>query len=275
MLFPLFSGCLSTKFIHSLRNKDYQGHYIPVSFIAQKGHRCGPAALAMVLNYWGKKISQEQLAKNLYLPNLRGTLTFDLESYPRKFGFWTYSDHGNLPDLKEKLNNDVPVIVLLGTGPFFYRVYHYALVVGYWDEEGVVVMHSGKEKDCLMRNDIFLKKWKTSACWALVVCPPEKITWPLSKEEAHNLARFYFDAANRDLEQKLFAKAAVRYRKTIALNPEFADAYNNLAWVYAQQRRNLSEAINLVQKALKLNPAHKRYYLDTFRQIKKIQSSKF
>ncbi len=270
----LFSGCLSTKFTHSLRNKNYQGHYVPVSFISQKGHRCGPAALAMVLNYWEKNITQKEIAKELYLPNLRGSLTFDLESYPRKFGLYSYSYQENLSELKEKLNKDVPMIVLLGTGSFFYRVYHYALVVGYWDEENMVVMHSGKEKDCLMRYNSFLEKWKVADCWALVVCPPEKITWSLSREESCNLARFYFDSANQDLEKELFEKAAARYRKAIKLNPEFADAYNNLAWVYYQQRKNLSEAINLVRKALKLNPAHKTYYLDTLKQIKKLKSAK-
>ncbi len=272
LIFPLFSGCLATRFTNSVRNKNYQGHYIPVSFISQKGHRCGPAALAMVLNYWGKSITQEEIAENLYLPALRGTLTFDLESYPRKFGLWSYSYQGNLADLKEKLNEDVPIIVLLGTGPFFWRVYHYALVVGYWDEENIVVMHSGKEKNCLMRYDIFLKKWKTSDYWALLVSPPEKISWSLTEEESLNLARFYFDSANQDLEQELFEKAAAQYRKAIKLNPEFADACNNLAWVYFKQKKNLDEAVNLVQRALKLNPAHKRYYLDTLRQIRKIQN---
>jgi len=229
----------------------------------------------MVLGYWGKRITQEEVAKNIYLPRLRGTITFDLESYPQKFGLYSYSYRGNLADLKEKLDKDVPIIVLLGTGPFFYRIYHYALVVGYWDKENMVVMHSGKEKDCLMRFDIFLKKWETSDYWTLVVCPPQKITWSPGKEESNNLARFYFDAANEDLEKKLFEKAAARYRKAIKLNPEFADAYNNLAWVYFKQRKNLEEALNLIRKALKLNPAHQKYYLDTLRQIKKIQNSKF
>ncbi|MBA7544670.1 hypothetical protein ES705_37031 [subsurface metagenome] len=88
----------------------------------------------MVLSHWGKNITQEEIAKNLYLHHLRGSLTFDLESYPPKFRLYSYSYQGNLIDLKEKLNRDVPIIVLLGTGPFFYRIYHYALVVGYWDE---------------------------------------------------------------------------------------------------------------------------------------------
>jgi len=226
----------------------------------------------MTLNYWGKRITQEEIAKNLYLPALRGSLTFDLESYPRKFGLYSYSYQGDLSDLKEKLNKDTPIIILLGTGPFFYRIYHYVLVVGYWDKENMVVMHSGKEKNCLMPYDIFLKKWETSDYWALVVCPPEKISWPLTEEESLGLARFYFDSANEDLEKELFEKAAAQYRKAIKLNPEFADAYNNLAWVYYQQKKNLAEAVNLVQNALKLNPAHQKYYLDTLKQIKKIQN---
>ncbi|MBA7544671.1 hypothetical protein ES705_37032 [subsurface metagenome] len=123
-----------------------------------------------------------------------------------------------------------------------------------------------------MRYDIFLKKWEASNYWNLLVSPPEKITWSLTEGESLDLARFYFDSANQDLEKELFEKAAAKYKKAVKLNPQFADAYNNLAWVYFKQKKNLAEAVNLVQKALELNPAHKTYYLDTLRQIKKIQN---
>lgn len=268
------SGCLATRFA-SLQDKlHYSGHYIPVSFIPQKKYRCGPAVLAMELTYWGEEISEGEVAKNIYLPDPKGTLTFDLESYPEKFGLWARSYQGNLSDLKDKLDRDIPVIVLIGTGPFFFRIYHYALVVGYWDKQDVVIMHSGKKKDCLMKYKAFLERWKTADFWTLLVCPPEKISWSLTKEESLDLARFYFDCANKDLEKKLFQKAAFGYQKAIRLSPEFADAYNNLAWVYFKQKKNLDEAINLVQKALQLNPAHKKYYLDTLGQITKLKNTR-
>ncbi|OIO34389.1 MAG: hypothetical protein AUJ76_03915 [Candidatus Omnitrophica bacterium CG1_02_41_171] len=266
------SGCLVTRF-YSLRDSPAKDqakvHYVPVSFIPQKGHRCGPAVLAMALNYWGKNATPEKIAQEIYLPDLGGSLTFDLESYPQKFDLWSYSYSGNLSDLKKKLDQDIPVIALIGIGPFFYRLYHYALVVGYWDEENLLVVHSGKNKDVLMKNEVFLERWKASDYWTLLVCPPEKVTWPLAKEESLALARFYFDWANQDLEKELFENAGEKYRKALKLNPGFADACNNLAWVYYQQKKNLDEAVNLIQKALKLNPSHQSYYLDTLDKIKK------
>jgi len=266
----LSSGCLATRFA-SLRDelvKDhFSGHYIPVSFIPQEKHRCGPAVLAMELAYWGENVSEGEIVESIYLPGARGTLTFDLESYPEKFGLWARSYQGKLSDLKDKLDRDIPVIVLIGTGPFFFRGYHYALLIGYWDRQDVVIMHSGKKKDCLMKCEAFLERWKAADFWTLLICPPEKINWPLTKEESLDLARFYFIIANKDLEKNLFQKAALGYQKAISLNPEFADAYNNLAWVYFKQKKNLDEAVNLVQKALQLNPGHKTYYLDTLRKL--------
>jgi tetratricopeptide (TPR) repeat protein len=40
----------------------------------------------------------------------------------------------------------------------------------------------------------------------------------------------------------------------IALQPKEAGAYNNLAWVYANQAKNLDEALALAQKALEIRP---------------------
>jgi tetratricopeptide (TPR) repeat protein len=40
----------------------------------------------------------------------------------------------------------------------------------------------------------------------------------------------------------------------MALNPKNSASYNNIAWLYATQRKNLGEALELAQKALELTP---------------------
>lgn len=75
-----------------------------------------------------------------------------------------------------------------------------------------------------------------------------------------NLANAYF-LDNRP------EQAEILYRQVIQDDPECADAYNNLAWLYYTQKRNLPEARELVRKAMELNPAGKENYRDTLNKI--------
>jgi len=58
------------------------------------------------------------------------------------------------------------------------------------------------------------------------------------------------------------------YRKAIKKDPENADAYNNLAWLYFTKKEKLEEAEQLASKAMGLNPSKKDIYQDTLDQIR-------
>jgi len=62
-------------------------------------------------------------------------------------------------------------------------------------------------------------------------------------------------------------KAETLYRRVIEEDPKCADAYNNLAWLLYTQKRKLSEARDLVKKALTINPEGKENYTDTLSRI--------
>jgi tetratricopeptide (TPR) repeat protein len=68
-----------------------------------------------------------------------------------------------------------------------------------------------------------------------------------------------------------FENAEIYYKKAIKEEPCSADAYNNLAWLYCTEKKNLGEAEKLVLKALHLNPAKKDIYQDTLEQIRELQ----
>ncbi len=65
-----------------------------------------------------------------------------------------------------------------------------------------------------------------------------------------------------------FEGAERYYKKAIKENPENADAYNNLAWIYYLKRENIVEAESLALKAVELNPEKKEVYLDTLKKIR-------
>jgi tetratricopeptide (TPR) repeat protein len=115
---------------------------------------------------------------------------------------------------------------------------------------------------------------------------------PLSPEEHLNLGVAYekkgewesaikeYEAASKRLpvaytylgnvyfQKNEFQVAEEYYRKAIKKDPENADAYNNLAWLYFTKKEQLEEAEQLALKAMELNPSKKNIYQDTLDQIK-------
>ncbi len=114
---------------------------------------------------------------------------------------------------------------------------------------------------------------------------------PLTPEEHLDLGRAYEQKKEYDMAIKEYEAAAKKLRKAnlylanarflnnepdraealyrliIKDDPQCADAYNNLAWLLYTQKRNLSEARELVSKAISLNPAGEDNYIDTLNKI--------
>ena len=150
-----------------------QGHLIAtVPFIAQEEYQCGPAALAMVLQYWGTAADAEEIGRALYLPSARGVLNLELEFQARRRGFRTQAFEGTLERAKAELRQGRPLIVFqdLGRGPV--SVPHFAVLLGYDDRAEVVVLHSGTTAYRLVPYAEFLRTWSARRGWALLITPP-------------------------------------------------------------------------------------------------------
>jgi tetratricopeptide (TPR) repeat protein len=253
---------------------------IQVPFIAQKPNYCGPAALAMIANFYGHNVTQDEIASDIYLPDIHGTLTTELAAYGQRYGLWTRQYRSTRADLHEKLSAGIPMIVLGRLG----NRYHYFVVLDYRGDE--LIVHSDTRANLRMPEDDFLRWWNRADRWTLLVCPPARATWRLSAEEHNDLGVFlertgkfaaaagnyrealelepgnsYFamNLGNALLKQKLYAEAATAFRRA-GDNP---DALNNLAYTYGELNANLDEAVALCQRAIKLQPSHRAYYLDT------------
>ena len=82
----------------------------------------------------------------------------------------------------------------------------------------------------------------------------------------------YTYLGNVYFQKNEFQVAEEYYRKAINKDPENADAYNNLAWLYFTKKEQLEEAEQLVLKAMELNPSKKDIYQDTLDQIKAVRT---
>lgn len=261
-----------------------------VPFIAQKPNYCGPAALAMLANYYGHPVTQDEIASAIYLPDIGGTITSELGDYARRFNLWVRQYHGTLDDLRQKLDAGVPLLVLgkFGDQP------HYFVVLG-WDKfRQVVTVHSDTRPRFEMHLEDFQRHWDRAGNWTLLVCPPEKVKWRLSAEE-HNDLGLYFEHAtllavatehyvtatqlrpensyfrmnlgNVLLKQRRLREAANAFTSAVELDAQNADAMNNLAYTYSEMETNLDEAAKLCQQAATLRPTRQAYYLDTLGTI--------
>jgi ABC-type bacteriocin/lantibiotic exporter with double-glycine peptidase domain len=148
------------------------GHLIAtVPFIAQDAYQCGPAALAMVLRYWGAAADAEEIGRALYIPSARGVLNVELEFQARRRGFRTQAFEGTLDRAKAELRRGRPLIVFqdLGRGPV--SVPHFAVLVGFDDRAEVVVLHSGTRPYHRLSYGEFLRTWAARRGWTLLVIP--------------------------------------------------------------------------------------------------------
>jgi Tfp pilus assembly protein PilF len=70
---------------------------------------------------------------------------------------------------------------------------------------------------------------------------------------------FYIDYAGVAQQAGRFDKAAELLRKSIELDPNNAEAYNALGYLWAEQKQNLEEAEKLIRKALNFEPENGAY----------------
>jgi ABC-type bacteriocin/lantibiotic exporter with double-glycine peptidase domain len=167
-------GCAAPVTLEAVRADVAAGHghlIAGVPFIPQDEYQCGPASLAMVLQYHGAAIGQEEIAQALYLPSVRGTLNLDLEFYARRRGFEARAFAGTLDAAKAELRRDRPLIVFQDIG-LVRAVPHFAVLLGYDDRARSVVLHSGTEAYRVVPYDEFERTWARRRSWTLLVTPP-------------------------------------------------------------------------------------------------------
>jgi ABC-type bacteriocin/lantibiotic exporter with double-glycine peptidase domain len=150
------------------------GHLLEVPFVPQEEYQCGPASLAMVLQYYGATVGQEEITRALYLPSIRGTLNLDLEFFARRRGFQARAFAGTLETVKEELRRGHPLIVFQELGLPLYPQPHFAVLVGYDDRAEAVVLHSGTTPYRVISYAEFARSWARRRAWTLLITPPDR-----------------------------------------------------------------------------------------------------
>jgi predicted double-glycine peptidase len=198
-----------------------------VPYVQQMTNYCGPASLTSVLNYWGTSTDQKTVGKGCYDAQIQATNGADMMLYARSKGFSAYSWNSDMNDLKTKLADGVPVIVLQDIS-LRDTSGHYRVITGYDSKQRVFYMNDPYEPmNKWMNENTFSKLWSKHGNWALLVCPPEKDTYKVSLDEKNpvvhiDLAYIYYKRGNA-------AAAEKESRLALALEPANYSAKSLLA----------------------------------------------
>ncbi|MCS7163856.1 MAG: C39 family peptidase [Thermodesulfovibrio sp.] len=147
----------------------YAEEYIinSVPFFPSNDFQCGPASLAMILNFLGAKITVDEIAKEIYSKEARGTSDFDMILFAQKRGFKVLNYRGSIEDIKEKIKENKPLIVMTDEGYWFYKKYHFMVVLGFDDKN--IIVNSGKKMHEKINIKEFKKKWSKAGYWTLLI----------------------------------------------------------------------------------------------------------
>lgn len=236
-----------------------------VPFVAQDDHLCGPAALSMVAQAAGVAVTMQSLTSQVYLPGRQGALQVEMLAAARRQGLVAYPLAPRLDALLAQVAAGHPVLVLQNLAVDAAPLWHYAVLIGYDRAQGDVVLHSGVTARQRMRLSVFERTWARADHWALRVTPPAEVPpqadpfvwgqavaalervdaaaaslgwsaalkrWP-DELRTRRLALLGLGTTAHALGQLELAEQA--FERATREQPDFADAWNNLAQVLMEQ----------------------------------------
>jgi hypothetical protein len=172
-LFILISGCASIPpDVEALPPGGSSIELQDTPFFAQRDYQCGPAALTTVLVASGTNVSLEGIVSKVYLPGREGSLQVEMLAATRTSARLPYVIDGRLGAIHDELAAGRAVVVLQNLGIAAIPAWHYAVVIGIDDQDGVVILRSGTDRRRETRINTFLRTWRRSNYWGMVVLEP-------------------------------------------------------------------------------------------------------
>ncbi len=142
---------------------------LQVPFVPQQKDTCGAAALAMVLQYYGRDVSHGAIAQALVEPELHGIRGSRLADFARERGLVAIAFAGDTALLREHLRKGRPLVVALSAGR---DAFHDVVVVGFDDERRELIVNDpdfGAGRRLSERE--LVERWTKSGNWTLLVQP--------------------------------------------------------------------------------------------------------
>ena len=145
--------------------------HLDVPAIRQAPERCGPAALSMVLRFYGAAPAALAEADRAYDPAIRGALITDLRDAASRAGYPATLETPGEEGLAALLREGVPPILLFesGIGPIGRG--HYGVVAGWDPARRVYLVNDGRSRPRTMGAGELTRRWRAAGGQALIVRP--------------------------------------------------------------------------------------------------------
>ncbi len=256
-----------------------------VPFFPQEQYHCGPATLAMAMNYYGLDATPGELAEDVFTPRLKGSLQVEMKAAVRRRGMLAYELTPRLVYLLAEVAVGHPVIVLQNLAIRQRPLWHYAVIIGYDLEHNTVTLHTGAHANYQLSMHTFEHTWNRADNWALVVLPSDTLpndrnqanflqaavtleqagqtasanrAWRAMEKRWPNNHIAITGMANTYLALQQPEKATAGYLRALELQPREAAIYNNLAYsLHAQSCHESSMAA--IRCAMALAPGNAEY----------------
>ncbi len=215
----LFSCATPTRETDALlareRDLPYHAEIANIPFQDQTETSCGPTTLSMALGYAGNPTPNEMLGREIFSPELNGTLQQPLIDAARRRGMMAVPVHG-LENVLREITGGYPVIVFENLAFNWYPRWHYALVVGYDLSESTVILHTGHDERKHWDLRKFERSWVYGDYWGLVVLPPGKLSASASELENMDAGAALEDLGFLESARATYSAVLARWPRSLA-----------------------------------------------------------
>lgn len=181
-----------------------------VPLIKQEDFYCGPSSIAMVMQWAGSDITQQQVAALAFSPGAGGTYLADMIGSSRRLGQLAV-EISDFDQLLAEVAAGRPVIVFQNLGLAALPLWHYGVVTGYDFEKDEIYLNSGQLDKMVMPFAVFERTWRRGDYWGLVVLPPDQLPATASETDVLSAAAALERVAQYRAAETLYETGAAKW----------------------------------------------------------------
>jgi tetratricopeptide (TPR) repeat protein len=231
-------------------------HSITLPLLSEKDESITlPLVINVVTRYWGEEIPlyDEGAAKNY--PGLKGPIMIEGIDLAEKHGFASYIYEGSIRDLKKRVDQGIPPIVI--TPGIHETIQHATIVCGYTPEEHRVLTYVPQPDTVGAIPEVkFEQDWKQDGMITLILVPKDMgHLFKNADLKFKDSNRICFEAERLHHQGDTYG-AIDKLRKAVEIDSENPQAWCLLGGIYNEL--NSKEAVLCYEKTIGINPS---YYL--------------